>query len=185
MARPLVGHSVLAGQMVVVDQNTRYYPLGVKSGPPLTLPQILGAALTNWWNADDPAPGAVAAWVDRVSSASVPANTTSPTAASNWTASAVAKAGVSFNGTTDGFRLAPVPASLPLGSTPGEIWILASNPSVATAYKCLIRYGGGASGLDRNIHASNDVRQSPLVGDGGTNLIGTTTTPMTGAFLVG
>jgi len=186
MARPL-GHNLLSGRVVFVDNNTRYYPMAASVSAPLTLPGILGASLVAWWNADDATPGTLSTWTDRVGSLAVTATTTAqPTAsASSWTFSSVAKAALTFDGVANCLVATSFP-SLPTGATPGEIWALGNDTSAAGGFKYICRYGAGvATATERGILSNNDARQSPAVTDGVTAILATTSPALTNGFILG
>lgn len=110
-------------------------------------PASLGASIKFWLNADDIAVASPTAWVDRVGSLSLAAEG-SPV----WSETSFAgKAGVTF-ATTEGFKIEGI-GTLPVSSTPGEIWALLSQDAlVADALtRYYFRYGANASGQLRGI----------------------------------
>jgi hypothetical protein len=143
--------------------NEDYWP----SAPgTLWTPAALGSDLIAWWNADDLADGAVAAWADRVA-AITPVQATE--------ASKPVKAAASFNGvaggTFDGADQLTLAATtgLPTGATPCEIWLIV----MATATGVAFSYGGGSANWRRVQRVSGpavsigDGTSSAVVGSAG------------------
>jgi len=164
----------------------QYYQAGLQWNP-----LSLGSACAAWWNADDLLASVadlspVATWKSRTGSnnaaISVTASgTTQPTfQAKGWTWSAFPKPAVLFDGVANVMAVAPVVAPIPTGVFASNIYVVCCNPSTSTAgYKCIVRYGSGTgTETERLVYINNDARQSPLIGDGTVNVIGTTTTPI-------
>jgi len=143
-----------------------------RSSRPLWTPDSLGADLKAWWDADDHGTarmtddglGLISSWTDRVSGIAV---TGTLGARPTWGAAAFpnSKAGLTFDGVANTLRTTSF-AGLPVGSTPGEIHVLATG---TTTGRILCDYGTGVATLRRLYMSGSTVRAS----DGSINSAGT------------
>lgn len=140
----------------------------------------LAAKLIAWWDAADLADGAVSSWVDKISSI----NPVQATGANQPTRAATSFnttfPGVTFDGTADHLGVTIVGSPLPTGSTPGEIFVVATGTDQA-GVNTLVSYGDNAGGSRQLRRAGTEVLQ---LNDASSTLSGTvaaTTTPFIGS----
>lgn len=115
-------------------------------------PLLLGSKLRGWWNADDLAAGAVAAWADRIASFTV-SQGTGANQPNLGIDSFNGKAGVGFDGFSDYLQNGGGNMGLlPVGSTPGEIHVSCENQadgSVDLTSRAILAYGAAGTNTKR------------------------------------
>lgn len=131
-------------------------PIGALAG---WAPQVLGASLFAFWDAERPdliaeSGGLVSSWRDAVTAN----NAAQSTGASKPTYSATGFNGrpcVSYDATDDDLTSNPAPAALPIGAAVGEIWAVVDQtaPAADTVVRCVTGYfdidGGNVRRLAR------------------------------------
>lgn len=147
-------------------------------------PTDLGAALTAWWSADDPADGAVETWTARIGGiAPTQANAGArPVKAST---SFDARPGVTFDGVDDNLITTSF-AALPSGVVTGEIWAAVQQDEVAAVAPLTIAlmYGALAGGR-RGFWRSGATGTNRYVVGGGSAVLSDTAIDFSGYHLVG
>lgn len=147
-------------------------------------PTDLGGALVAWWNADDhdtanmtdDGDGLISAYVDRIGGLSL---TAAAGARPTWGAAAftgfdgTTKAALAFDGTAN--CLTGATTGLPTGTTPGEIWLVATGPAVADgSNRNPFTYGGTAGGTFRRFRKATTDNASASDGAVTANALSTT-----------
>lgn len=145
-------------------------------------PTDLGVKLIAWWNADDHGTsnmtddggGLISSWIDRIGGVNVTGTTTArPTWASNsFNVTQASSAGVSFNGTANCLTTTSL-GSIPVGTTPGQMYVTGSGPGAADANsRFIIAYGGTGGGTQRRL--GKNTSSTYTGGDGTTSTSGGT-----------
>jgi hypothetical protein len=132
----------------------------------------------------DDGSGLISSWIDRTASAVATTGTT--TARPTWTAgawTANAKAGLTFDGAATNLTATTL-TNIPVGSTAGEIYVLSTNTSGVSAFKCAIRYGSSSASSDRSILTNNDARQSAAITDATASVLATSSTAWTAGCII-
>lgn len=142
-------------------------PLGTtlgQGGAPAWNPSQLGASLLAWWNADRSdlitlSGSQVITWADAVGGYAPTQGTAGSRpiySATGWNSVAP---GVTFDGTDDQLTLVGVPAGIPTGATPSELWVLTDQtlPVSDTATRLPLSIGDGTNkrAINRVVTAGN------------------------------
>ncbi|WP_448662346.1 hypothetical protein ACG3SL_17000 [Sphingomonas sp. CJ20] len=146
----------------------------VRAGPQA----ILGPALLALWDAERLDTLALAGanvngWTDTVGGAVLTQTVSGYKPL--WSASDFGgRAAVTFDGTDDFLTLEGVPAALPTGAAPGEIWWLGDQrtPASDTSFRRLVAYGGTGNANSRQVNRTvpaGVARAMALAGDGTTS----------------
>lgn len=147
LALPLCGFSPLV-QRAILDPQVS--PIASNTG---FAPSTLGSTLKARWNADSPSAGTVTTWTDSVASIALTNAGTPTKSATSWPgATGGAKAGITFNGTTDVLSGTSF-AALPTGANGSEIFLEAQNNAAASTTAA--NYGGTTAGTRRILNMTS------------------------------
>jgi hypothetical protein len=130
----------------------------------------------------DDGAGLISSWSDRIGGMTATATTT---ARPTWGATSFYSgiAGVTFDGVANTMASSTL-TTLPTGTTPGEVWVVAAGPGTAIAsVTASVSYGGTANGSFRQMRKSN--ADLLFMSDGTTNNVGGLVIDAKGPALVG
>lgn len=132
--------------------------------------RLTRSVLAAWWNADDHASsllmtddgsGLISSWKDCINGTNLTATTT---ARPTWGATAFnGRAGVAADGVANVLSLTGVPATMPTGAAPSEIWGAYSSTSDGASTRVVFYYGVAATG--RGVREVSTVDGVTIIGD--------------------